>query len=50
MLNIIFGDHEGVVTNPAVYFKNTYEDPEGYGQSGRDVWAMTLPSHDTPLV
>ncbi|MBR6897531.1 MAG: DUF4869 domain-containing protein [Lachnospiraceae bacterium] len=26
MLNIIFGDHEGVVTNPAVYFKNTYED------------------------
>ncbi|ADU24212.1 DUF4869 domain-containing protein, partial [Ruminococcus albus] len=26
MLNIIFGDHAGVVTNPAVYFKNTYED------------------------
>ena len=26
MLNIIFGDCTGVVTNPAVYFKNTYED------------------------
>ena len=26
MLNIIYGDCEGVVTNPAVYFKNTYED------------------------
>lgn len=26
MLNIIFGDYAGVVTNPAVYFKNTYED------------------------
>ena len=26
MLNIIFGDHAGVVANPAVYFKNTYED------------------------
>ena len=26
MLHIIFGDHAGVVTNPAVYFKNTYED------------------------
>ena len=26
MLNIIFGDHAGVVTNPAVYFKNTYQD------------------------
>ncbi|ADU24259.1 DUF4869 domain-containing protein [Ruminococcus albus] len=26
MLNIIFGEYAGVVTNPAVYFKNTYED------------------------
>lgn len=26
MLNIIFGDYAGVVTNPAIYFKNTYED------------------------
>ena len=26
MLNIIFGDYVGVVTNPAIYFKNTYED------------------------
>ena len=26
MLNIIFGDYAGVVKNPAVYFKNTYED------------------------
>ena len=26
MLNIIFGDHAGAITNPAVYFKNTYED------------------------
>ena len=26
MLKIIFGEHPGVVTNPAVYFKNTYED------------------------
>ncbi len=26
MLKIIFGECAGVVTNPAVYFKNTYED------------------------
>ncbi len=26
MLNIIFGEHTGVITNPAVYFKNKYED------------------------
>ena len=26
MLKIIFGEYAGVVTNPAVYFKNTYED------------------------
>ena len=26
MLKVIFGEYAGVVTNPAVYFKNTYED------------------------
>ena len=26
MLKIIFGEYAGAVTNPAVYFKNTYED------------------------
>ena len=26
MLNIIYGDYEGVVTRPEIYFKNTYED------------------------
>lgn len=26
MLNIILGDYDGVITNPAIYFKNTYED------------------------
>ena len=26
MLKIIFGEYAGVVTNPAVYFKNTFED------------------------
>ena len=26
MLKIFYGDCEGAVTNPAVYFKNTYED------------------------
>ncbi|MBO4390216.1 MAG: DUF4869 domain-containing protein [Lachnospiraceae bacterium] len=26
MLNIIFGDVDGVVTNPSVFFKNSYED------------------------
>ena len=26
MLNIIYGDCDGVITNPAVFFKNTYED------------------------
>ena len=37
MLKIIFGEHEGVITNPAVYFKNTYEDEWITDELSRDM-------------
>ena len=37
MLKIIFGEGAGVVTNPAVYFKNTYEDEWITDEMSRDM-------------
>ena len=37
MLKVIFGEYAGVVTNPAVYFKNTYEDEWITDEMSRDM-------------